>query len=57
MDYLYWQNIDRNNFNVFVRDLSQRLNSDVKNIILDTYNDIEIIDYESYEKISAPISV
>ena len=44
MDYLYWQNIDRNNFNVFVRDLSQRLNSDVKNIILDTYNDIEKIE-------------
>ena len=41
MDHLYWQNIDRNNFNVFIRDLSERLNSDVKNIILDTYNDIE----------------
>ena len=34
MDHLYWQNIDRNNFNVFIRDLSERLNSDVKNIIL-----------------------
>ena len=41
MDYLYLQNIDKNNFNVFVRDLSQKLNSDVKNIILDTYNDID----------------
>ena len=43
MDLLYWQNIDRNNFNIFVRDLSERLNSDVKNIDIDTYNDLELI--------------
>ena len=41
MDYLYWQNIDCNNFNIFVRDLSERLNSNVKNIVVDTYNDLE----------------
>ena len=41
MDFLYWQNIDRNNFNIFVRDLSERLNSNVKNIVVDTYNDLE----------------
>ena len=41
MDFLYWQNIDRNNFNIFVRDLSERLNSNVKNIVIDTYNDLE----------------
>ena len=40
MDFLYWQNIDRNNFNIFVRDLSERLNSNVKNIVIDTYNDL-----------------
>ena len=41
MDFLYWQNIDCNNFNIFVRDLSERLNSNVKNIVIDTYNDLE----------------
>ena len=41
MDFLYWQNIDRNNFNIFVRDLSEKLNSNVKNIVIDTYNDLE----------------
>ena len=41
MDHLYLQNIDKNNFNVFVRDLSERLNSNIKNIVYDTYNDIE----------------
>ena len=51
MDYLYWQNIDKNNFNVFVRDLSQKLNSDVKNIILDTYNDIDRDKIENKSKL------
>jgi uncharacterized protein (UPF0333 family) len=53
MDHLYWQNIDRNNFNVFIRDLSERLNSDVKNIILDTYNDIEKVQNKN-KKITKP---
>ena len=41
MNYLYWENIDRNNFDLFVRDLSQNLNSNVKNIVIDTYNDLD----------------
>ena len=41
MDYLYWQNIDNSQFNVFIRDLSEKLNSNVKNIIEDSYNDIK----------------
>ena len=41
MNYLYWENIDRNNFDLFVRDLSLNLNSNVKNIVIDTYNDLD----------------
>ena len=41
MDHLYWQNIDHSQFNVFIRDLSERLNSNVKNIIEDSFNDIQ----------------
>ena len=41
MDHLYWQNIDHSQFNVFIRDLSERLNSNVKNIIEDSFNDIK----------------
>ena len=41
MNFLYWQDIDRNNFDLFVRDLSQNLNSNVKNIVIDTYNDLD----------------
>ena len=41
MDYLYWQNIDYSQFNVFIRDLSEQLNSNVKNIIEDSFNDIK----------------
>ena len=41
MDHLYWQNIDHLQFNVFIRDLSERLNSNVKNIIEDSFNDIK----------------
>ena len=41
MDNLYWQDIDYSQFNVFIRDLSERLNSNVKNIIEDSFNDIK----------------
>ena len=41
MNYLYWQDIDHSQFNVFIRDLSERLNSNVKNIIEDSFNDIK----------------
>ena len=36
MDFLLKQNIDKNNFNVFIRDLSSSLNTNLKHIIEDT---------------------
>jgi superfamily II RNA helicase len=36
MDFLLKQNIDKNNFNVFIRDLSTNLNTNLKHIIEDT---------------------
>ena len=36
MDFLLKQNIDKNNFNVFIRDLSSNLNTNLKHIIEDT---------------------
>ena len=36
MEYLLKQNIDKNNFNVFIRDLSSNLNTNLKHIIEDT---------------------
>ena len=50
MDFLYWQHIDKNNFDLFVRDLSQNLNSDVKNIVIDTYNDLNKSKIEKSKK-------
>ena len=36
MEFLLKQNIDKNNFNVFIRDLSSNLNTNLKHIIEDT---------------------
>ena len=36
MDILLKQDIDKNNFNVFIRDLSSSLNTNLKHIIEDT---------------------
>ena len=36
MEYLLKQNIDKNNFNIFIRDLSSNLNTNLKHIIEDT---------------------
>ena len=36
MDTLSKQTIDKNNFNVFIRDLSSTLNTNLKHIIEDT---------------------
>ena len=36
MDFLLKQSIDKNNFNVFIRDLSLNLNTNLKHIIEDT---------------------
>ena len=39
MDFLLKQNIDKNKFNVFIRDLSSNLNTNLKHIIEDTVED------------------
>ena len=41
METLHWENHNSETFNVFIRDLSERLNSNVKNIIEDSFNDIK----------------
>ena len=41
MNFLYWQDIDNNLFNIFIRDLSENLNSNIKNIIEDSLKDIK----------------
>jgi len=38
MDFLLKQNIDKNNFNVFIRDLSSSLNTNLKHMIEDNVN-------------------
>ena len=39
MNFLQKNNLDKQNFNLFIRDLSQTLNSNLKHIIEDTIND------------------
>ena len=38
MEFLLKQKIDKNNFNIFIRDLSYNLNNNLKHIIEDTIN-------------------
>ena len=46
MEFLLKQKIDKNNFNIFIRDLSYNLNNNLKHIIEDTINH----EYESINK-------
>ena len=39
MDFLTKNNLDKQNFSLFIRDLSQTLNSNLKHIIEDTIKD------------------
>ena len=36
--YLFWDNIDTNNFILFIRDLSEGINTSIKNLVDDTVN-------------------
>ena len=42
MTNLVWQNINNNDFNVFIRDLGENLNTNVKHIIEDSIKDDNI---------------
>ena len=42
MANLVWQNINNNDFNVFIRDLGENLNANVKHIIEDSIKDDNI---------------
>ena len=49
MDFLLKQNIDKNKFNVFIRDLSSNLNTNLKHIIEDTIK-VSLQDNTKYTK-------
>ena len=49
MDFLLKQNIDKTNFNVFIRDLSSSLNTNLKHIIEDTIK-VSLQDNTKYTK-------
>ena len=36
--YLFWDNIDTNSFLLFIRDLSEGINTSIKNLVDDTVN-------------------
>ena len=37
-DQISWEIIDKNNFSIFIRDLSEKVNYNIKDIIIDHYN-------------------
>ena len=45
METLHWETINTNNFNVFIRDLSQSTNVNLKHMIEDMKNIKQIIFY------------
>ena len=50
METLFWQNNDINNFNIFMRDLSQSINNNLKHMIEDLNNEQNKIQPKKHKK-------
>ena len=55
MDFLTKNNLDKQNFSLFIRDLSQTLNSNLKHIIEDTIKDDTKINVQKGKKNKKPV--